>query len=180
MVTRRRACEEWCSSWTLDKVQCKGCTDCDTHSCRIPKLFAGGFDGSPNAGFAAAYGTATVGSSGSLSLVGNSRAYLVEDMARGGMGSAYKRLNLLGKRLRFTADVSQVPCSTIAAFYFVSMDAAAISPGGYCDILSDPWCTEVDIFEANGAAIQATIHTQRGTGPDGTCNECECPPLQRA
>ena len=31
---------------------------------------------------------------------------------------------------------------------------------------------EIDIFEANGAAIQTTVHTEKGTGP-GACNECE-------
>ena len=81
----------------------------------------------------------------------------------------YQALNLLGKTLRFTADVSNVPCSNNAALYFVSMSGT--SPDGYCDIQTSPSCTEIDVFEANVGAIQATIHTQRGLGGDGTCNQ---------
>ena len=169
---RRALCEAWCSSWTVDKLQCSGCTHCTPQKCHIPVLFPDGFEGSPNAGFVAEYGVVTIGA-GSITLMGNTRAYLISDrnLQGGGMGSEYKRLNLLGKRLRFTVDLSRVPCSVIAAFYFVSMDVHATAPGGYCDILSEPWCTEIDVFEANSAAIQTTIHSQKGIGPDGTCNE---------
>jgi hypothetical protein len=43
-----------------------------------------------------------------------------------------------------------------------------------CDIQSTPSCTELDLFEANSHAVQATVHTQRGLGGDGTCNQWGC------
>ena len=99
-------------------------------------------------------------------MAGNSRAYLVEDVQ--GDWDAYERLDLRGKTMAFTADVSQVSCSCNAALYLVAMS------GQYCDIQSTPACTELDIFEANSQAFQATVHTKVGLGGDGTCNQWGC------
>ena len=65
-------------------------------------------------------------SGNALGLAGNSRGYLTSS-ADGGL----LRFNLLSKILRFTADVSRVPCSVNAALYFVDM------AGAYCDIQTD-------------------------------------------
>ena len=108
-------CQIWCNRWTTHDPKCAGCTDCGEKACYHPSLFAHGFEGSDNAGFDAALGSVSVESVGRLALSGNTRAYLVKDVKR--QGSEYLHLNLLGKTLRFTVDVSRVPCSTIAAFY---------------------------------------------------------------
>ena len=43
-----------------------------------------------------------------------------------------------------------------------------------CDIQSNNWCTELDLFEGNQQSAQATVHTRRGNGGDGTCNQWGC------
>ena len=103
---------------------------------------------------------------GAVRLVDNSRAYLLHDSRHAGM---YERFDLRGKIMQFTVDVSQVACSCNAALYLVAMTH------GYCDIQSrgNP-CTELDLFEANSHAIQATVHTERGEGGDGSCNQWGC------
>ena len=65
-------------------------------------------------------------------LLGNSRAVLVRS------GTSKAHLNLLGKTLRFTVDVSRVPCGVNAAFYFVSSRELEWhnAVGEYCDINS--------------------------------------------
>jgi len=100
---------------------------------------------------------------GAVRLTGDARAYL---MNRHG----YERLDLRGRTVRVTLDVSRVPCSSAATFYFTEM-----TRDQYCDVQSWPgWCTEIDVFEANTHAIQATVHTQRGEGGDRTCNQWGC------
>ena len=39
-----------------------------------------------------------------------------------------------------------------------------------------PACAEMDVFEANQAAIQATMHTESGSDwkSDGSCNRAGC------
>jgi hypothetical protein len=51
----------------------------------------------------------------SLTLAGNGRAYLYVEHSNGRSNPV--PINLLGKTLAFTVDVSQVPCSTNAALY---------------------------------------------------------------
>ena len=99
-----------------------------------------------------------------ITLSGNNRLYLKD-------GGGYAHIDLRGKTLRFTVDVSRVPCSCNAALYLVSMP---FPNGGYCDIQTQPSCTELDLFEANSHSIQATVHTRRGYGGDGTCNQWGC------
>jgi hypothetical protein len=102
----------------------------------------------------------------SIRLAGNNRAYLIQ-------GNDWAHLDLRGKTLRFTADVSRVPCSCNAALYFVSMGSKRHN-AQYCDINTDPPCVEIDVFEGNRATIQTTIHTQAGEVADGACNQWGC------
>lgn len=126
--------------------------------------------GRPRAGFAAPYGGDRMQSlpGGGIRMAGDARAYLVEDWQ--GHPDAFEMLDLRGKTLSFTADVSGVACSCNAALYLVAMQPYA----DYCDIQSTPHCLEFDLFEANSQAIQATVHTKVGVGGDGTCNQWGC------
>ena len=123
------------------------------------------FDGSATTFFEAeSWGDGAQVAGDAITLRGNNRLYL-KDVG------GYAHIDLRGKTLRFTADVSRVPCSCNAALYLVSMQ---YPNGGYCDIQTQPSCTEIDLFEANSHSIQATVHTRRGYGGDGTCNQWGC------
>ncbi|KAL1495881.1 hypothetical protein AB1Y20_014525 [Prymnesium parvum] len=88
----------------------------------------------------------------------------------GGGGGAlrYARFRLLGRRLRYTIDLSAVGCSCNAALYWVSMPgvgpAGAPARGGlgnfYCDAneVGGVWCWEMDTIEANRHAMQVAPH----------------------
>lgn len=70
--------------------------------------------------------------------------------------------------LNFTVDLSTAGCACNAAFYATSMPAIAQSGSPdpthcgdyYCDAndVCGQWCTEMDIMEANTAALQITPH----------------------
>ena len=123
------------------------------------------FDGSATTFFEAeSWGDGAQVAGDAITLRGNNRLYL-KDVG------GYAHIDLRGKTLRFTADVSRVPCSCNAALYLVSM---RFPNGGYCDIQTQPSCTEIDLFEANSHSIQATVHTRRGYGGDSTCNQWGC------
>ena len=85
-------------------------------------------------------------------------------------------VDLRGQTLRFTIDVSNVPCGCNAALYFVAMRAPASEQwASYCDILTTPSCVEIDLFEGNAGAIQSTIHTTTGEVTDSEhCNAWGC------
>ena len=101
---------------------------------------------------------------GAITISGNGRAYLLKSSQH----SEYESIDLREKTMTFTVDVSKVACSVNAALYLVSMT------GSYCDIQSTPSCTELDVFEGNTHAVQATVHTERGQGGDGKCNQWGC------
>ena len=123
------------------------------------------FDGSATTFFEAeSWGDGAQVAGDAITLRGNNRLYL-KDVG------GYAHIDLRRKTLRFTADVSRVPCSCNAALYLVSM---RFPNGGYCDIQTQPSCTEIDLFEANSHSIQATVHTSRGYGGDSTCNQWGC------
>ena len=127
-------------------------------------------DGSSDSGFVAEFGRVFGDDDGSVTLVGNTRAYAVDNYREArsnGRLKEWQLFHLAGKVLKFTVDVSRVPCSCNAALYFVAMRDRY----RYCDIQSRPSCTEIDVFEANAGAIQATVHTRTGSGGDGTCNQ---------
>lgn len=117
---------------------------------------------------------------GSLSIVGNNRAYLVEDViaSRSGWNEAtYARLRLLGRELRFSLDLSRVGCGCDASVYLVAMDDPSAQGSNYCDIQTPPpltRCVEIDLIEGNARAVQSTLHTRAGKGADGTCNQDGC------
>ena len=79
---------------------------------------------------------------GGVTLGGSARAYLYS-------GNKKATLDLRGKTMQFSVDVSHVPCGLIAAFYFVS--AQPLGGTGqtkeYCDINTSPACLEYAVFD---------------------------------
>ena len=69
-----------------------------------------GLESFPQHGFIAEGWSGPLGasSSGTLTLTGNSRAYLYQNYWTG--AGSYLRVDLRGKTMRFTADLSRVPC----------------------------------------------------------------------
>ena len=109
-------------------------------------------------------------------LRGSNRAYLVADATQHTWSSIeYTKLNLLGKTVSFTVDVSGANCGCNAALYLVAMDRPTDQSSGYCDIqaVGGEQCLEIDLLEANRKAVQATLHTQGGIGT-GPCNQWGC------
>ena len=105
-----------------------------------------------------------------VTLAGDSRAYMFSEFT---LGLRYQRFDLRGKTLRFTADVSNVPCSVNAAFYFIAGNTQD-EVDTYCDMNTQPPCVEIDLFEANRFALQTTTHTSIGTAANGRCNTWGC------
>ena len=103
---------------------------------------------------------------GSVTLVGNSRAYLFD-------GRSIASFDMRRLTLKFTVDVHEVPCGTNAALYFIgSHDLQTLAPAeGYCDMQSTPSCVEIDIFEGNYAAV--SLHAR-------TCSTATCTISTRA
>ena len=88
----------------------------------------------------------------------------------------YDKVRLLGKTLRWTADLSQVGCGCNAALYLVSMPQPSEHSSEYCDIMEPQphKCLEIDLLEGNVKALQAALHVQAGEVVDGTCNQYGC------
>ena len=103
-------------------------------------------------------------------LTGDTRAYMYTEFTR---AKRFQRFDLRGRTLRFTVDVSRVPCSVNAAFYFVAGNTQD-EFDTYCDMNTKPPCVEIDLFEANKYALQTTTHTSIGTGAGGQCNSWGC------
>lgn len=93
------------------------------------------------------------------------RAYLTQPLrphrstgpAPWGDGSvSYEQLHLLGRRLRWTMDVSGVGCGCLAAVYLVAMAEPTRSGSSYCDIntAASGRCLEIDLIEANVKAAR--------------------------
>lgn len=122
-----------------------------------------------------------------VSVAYNDRAYLVSDCdASGGVFSAdlyAKRLPMLGFAWAFTVDLSTVGCGCNSAFYAVAMPgvAAGGEPASgtagdfYCDAnnVTGTWCTEVDLMEANTAALAATPHACDAPDAAGFVPKCD-------
>jgi hypothetical protein len=112
-----------------------------------------------------------------LLLQNDQRAYLAMPHEQRRWSSIkYHKLQLLGKTLHWTLDLSQVGCGCNAALYLVAMHAPDQMGSGYCDIqFNDPErCLEIDLFEGNIKAASATLHTEGGFGADGSCNQWGC------
>jgi len=96
------------------------------------------------------------------------------------------QLQLMGKAIKFTVDLSQVGCACNLAFYLVASPARDLNgqlsrgakrdgqPAYYCDAndVGGQWCPEVDIMEANTHAFQATPH-KCDAAKQGHYNYCD-------
>ena len=113
--------------------------------------------------------------SNSITLNGGGHAYFGDSSSDFLSPSSYYLVPLLGRRLTFTVDLSQVGCSCNGAFYAVSMpaynSAQQLVPGDngeyYCDAnkVGGTFCPEMDIMEANKYAMASTAHTCQYDAP---------------
>ena len=63
----------------------------------------------------------SVDSVGTLTIIGDSRVYLVQDYTKHAWGEhKYIRIDMSKDPLRFTLDLSNVPCGCLACIYLVS------------------------------------------------------------
>ena len=125
----------------------------------------------------------TVDSDGTLTITGDSRVYLVQDYNGKSWGEhKYVRIDMAKDALRFTLDLSNVPCGCLACIYLVSMKDPNDFESSYCDMaenvrpgFEEGMCTELDILEANNWAMQTAIHTELGgTYGSGNCDRNGC------
>lgn len=92
------------------------------------------------------------------------RAYFAGACSEGQFNhTSYSSMKLLGKRLRYTTDISGAGCGCNAAFYLVAMAHNAELSGcddHYCDANSvcGPNCAEIDVQEANRFAWHSALH----------------------
>ena len=105
----------------------------------------------------------------SITLKGGGRVYLGDSSSSTITTTSFYNMPLLGKRLTFNVDMSQVGCNCNGALYFVTMpgynSAQQPVPGEhneyYCDAndVGGVWCPEMDTMEANKYAMASTAHT---------------------
>ena len=137
---------------------------------------------SPAAGWAVDSGSGKLWR-GQFSLQGDSRAMLVHDHTAANWAShKYVRFDLAERPIRFTLDLSNVPCGCLACLYFVAAKEPDASGSNYCDMAENVkpgygggTCYEIDLLEANNNAMQSAIHTQLGgTIGSGQCDRNGC------
>ena len=148
---------------------------------KVPSVYTVPFNVSSSTGVAFEgfefHGNATTVGGTQLKLKGNNRGYAVKDYkATKWPDVKYTKLQLLGKTLSWSTDVSNVGCGCNAALYLVAMpDGGNASGARYCDIQMKPpnGCVELDLQEGNAKAMQATLHTVYEDPPsaDGVCNQ---------
>jgi len=103
----------------------------------------------------------------------NARTYFADACTEGTYrNNDYLAMRLLGKNLKYTANVSAAGCGCNAAFYLVSMKQnTAISSCNdyYCDAnhVCGVKCAEVDIQEASKRAWHSTLHSSSDSAGAG-------------
>eukprot|EP00443_Scrippsiella_acuminata_P049495 CAMPEP_0115413694 /NCGR_PEP_ID=MMETSP0271-20121206/22204_1 /TAXON_ID=71861 /ORGANISM="Scrippsiella trochoidea, Strain CCMP3099" /LENGTH=1013 /DNA_ID=CAMNT_0002837985 /DNA_START=263 /DNA_END=3301 /DNA_ORIENTATION=+ len=100
------------------------------------------------------------------------RAYFADVCTGTYNHSQYLGLNLLGKEMSFSIDLSHAGCGCNAAFYLTSMKQntrASECYDFYCDAnnVCGESCAEIDIMEANKHAFHSTLHTKFDHGGKG-------------
>ncbi|CAK0859706.1 unnamed protein product [Prorocentrum cordatum] len=103
------------------------------------------------------------------------RVYFAEACADGAYAPGeYSSINLLGRRLSFSVDLSGAQCGCVVAMYLTPL-ARSPQPGTcgsdyYCDAaeVCGVRCEELDIMEANTHAWHTTAHTASDTAGVGT------------
>jgi len=103
-----------------------------------------------------------------LALGYNHRVYFTGQCVYNFAPLIYKPLFVLGQTLQYTVDVSRVSCGCKASLYLVSMPAYGQNQHPtpthcddyYCDALGlcGSFCPEMDLIEANRAALAVTPH----------------------
>jgi hypothetical protein len=94
-----------------------------------------------------------------------SRAYFADVCTPGRYSNTqYVGLNLLGKTMRYTTNITGAKCGCNAAVYLTSMrqnDRPTVCADHYCDsqAVCGESCVEIDIQEANQYAWHSTLHT---------------------
>jgi len=97
------------------------------------------------------------------------RTYFGQSCAAGEYDvQAYSSINLLGKRMSWTTDVSGTGCGCNAAFYLVSMPQntkVGTCDDYYCDAMKvcGVPCAEIDMQEANQYSWMSTLHAYNPT-----------------
>merc|ERR1719150_2502727 len=93
-----------------------------------------------------------------------SRAYFAQS-CKAGMydNNQYLALNLLGKKMRYTTDMSDLGCGCNAAFYLTNMhqnSQPSECSDYYCDAnnVCGQSCAEIDIQEGNKFSWHSTLH----------------------
>ena len=122
-----------------------------------------------------------------LTLLHGSRAYLGSTCVDNFEPDSFAQLDLMGRVLSFETDLSRVSCGCNAAFYLVSMPAiddsgtpAPTHDGDYyCGANAGKhggvYCPEIDIMEANRAAMHITPHRCDPPAKSGHYTACDGP-----
>ena len=122
----------------------------------------------------------------SITLHGGGRIYLGDSNSGIFSPDSFFLMPLVGKRLTYDVDMSNVGCNCNAALYCLAMPAYNSSqklepgPGGdyYCDAdkVGGTYCPDMDVMEANKYAMASTAHSCTPVPPHyySTCDRVGC------